>query len=194
MPANYNCPGQLVISGEVPAVEAACEALKEAGARRAVDAACRRRVPLAAHGARSRAFGPRLWKPQTILQPASCPVVQNVNATPEIRPRGHPPKPHLPSSPRPCAGPKPWSGSWRKGSTEVVEVGPRQGAARASSKRWTAACLRHRPLWLRLRPCSPLRKRRGWRNPFQWPRASSEGRGSPLTADRGRPGAGRWCA
>ena len=35
-PANYNCPGQLVISGEIKAVEKACEILKEKGARRAL--------------------------------------------------------------------------------------------------------------------------------------------------------------
>ena len=36
VPANYNCPGQLVISGAVPAVEAACSKLTEAGAKRAM--------------------------------------------------------------------------------------------------------------------------------------------------------------
>lgn len=36
VPANYNCPGQLVISGDIDAINAACETLKEKGARRAL--------------------------------------------------------------------------------------------------------------------------------------------------------------
>lgn len=76
--ANYNCPGQLVISGEQKAIEAACEALKEAGARRA--------LPLPVGGA----FHSPLMEPAkttlaaaiestTIVSPI-CPVYQNVVA------------------------------------------------------------------------------------------------------------------
>ena len=36
VPANYNCPGQLVISGTIKGVEIACEKMKEAGAKRAL--------------------------------------------------------------------------------------------------------------------------------------------------------------
>ena len=35
VPANYNCPGQIVISGSVPGIEKACELMKAAGAKRA---------------------------------------------------------------------------------------------------------------------------------------------------------------
>ncbi|MGB3454215.1 MAG: ACP S-malonyltransferase [Moheibacter sp.] len=84
VPANYNCPGQLVISGEIPAVETACERLKEAGARRA--------LILSVGGA----FHSPLMKPaeeelaeaidQTEFKNPICPVYQNVSTKAETDP------------------------------------------------------------------------------------------------------------
>lgn len=78
--ANYNCPGQLVISGNVNAVNAACEKLKEAGAKRA--------LPLKVSGA----FHSPLMQPakdelqaaieKTTFKTPKCPVYQNVDANP----------------------------------------------------------------------------------------------------------------
>ncbi len=78
--ANYNCPGQLVISGEVEAVDAACEAAKAAGARRAL------RLPVGG------AFHSPLMSPareqlaqaieQAQFSTPSCPIYQNVDAKP----------------------------------------------------------------------------------------------------------------
>ncbi|HVG12890.1 MAG TPA: ACP S-malonyltransferase [Flavisolibacter sp.] len=78
VPANYNCPGQLVISGSIPGVEKACEAMKAAGAKRA--------VLLPVNGA----FHSPLMEPArkeleqaieaTHFYPPSCAVYQNVVA------------------------------------------------------------------------------------------------------------------
>ncbi len=84
VPANYNCLGQLVISGSVKSIELACEALKEAGAKRALI------LPVGG------AFHSPLMEPakieleaaikETIIQEPRCPIYQNVVAKPVINP------------------------------------------------------------------------------------------------------------
>ncbi len=84
VPANYNSPGQLVISGSVKGIEIACEKLKTAGAKRA--------LPLKVGGA----FHSPLMEParieladainKTTFHNPVCPVYQNVNALPATDP------------------------------------------------------------------------------------------------------------
>ncbi|MDH6359147.1 ACP S-malonyltransferase [Parabacteroides sp. PF5-9] len=82
--ANYNCPGQLVISGSIPGIDAACEQLLAAGAKRA--------LKLNVGGA----FHSPLMEPAraelaaaieaTTFNTPVCPVYQNVNASPATDP------------------------------------------------------------------------------------------------------------
>lgn len=84
VPANFNCPGQLVISGEVDAINEACERMKAAGAKRA--------LPLKVGGA----FHSPLMQPAkeelqkaiegTNFSTPKCPVYQNVDAKPHTNP------------------------------------------------------------------------------------------------------------
>lgn len=85
IPANYNCPGQLVISGTREAVEAACVLMKEAGAKRAMV------LPVGG------AFHSPLMEPArqelaeaiqaTEIKTPICPVYQNVDAKPHTDPK-----------------------------------------------------------------------------------------------------------
>lgn len=82
--ANYNCPGQIVISGSIAGIEKACELMKAAGAKRA--------LPLKVGGA----FHSPLMNPakvelaaainSTDFHTPTCPVYQNVNALPQTDP------------------------------------------------------------------------------------------------------------
>ena len=80
VPANFNCPGQLVISGEVDAINEACEKLKAAGAKRA--------LPLKVGGAfHSPLMQPAKEELQKAIETTSfntpkCPIYQNVDGKP----------------------------------------------------------------------------------------------------------------
>ena len=119
--ANYNCPGQLVISGSIPAVDAACEKLKSLGAKRAL------RLPVGG------AFHSPLMEParvelekaikETTISKPICPVYQNVNASPVSDPETI--KQNLVAQ---LTSPVRWTQTVKNmtkdGATDFVEVGP----------------------------------------------------------------------
>ena len=121
VPANYNSPGQLVISGSMKGIEQACEACKAAGAKRA--------LPLKVGGA----FHSPLMEParvelaqaieSTAFHAPVCPVYQNVNARPFTDPAEI--KANLVAQ---LTSPVRWTESVRTmvadGATEMIDVGP----------------------------------------------------------------------
>ena len=119
--ANYNCPGQLVISGSVKGIELACEKLKEAGAKRALKLAV------------SGAFHSPFMEParqeleaainSTPFSKPICPIYQNVTAKPTTNPEEI--KTNLIAQ---LTSPVRWTQTVQKmiadGATEFVELGP----------------------------------------------------------------------
>ena len=119
--ANYNCPGQLIISGELSAVEEACERLKERGAKRALI------LPVGG------AFHSPLMEPareelataieNTTFNTPSCPIYQNVSTTAVSDPAEI--KKNLLFQ---LTAPVKWTQSVQNmladGATEFIEVGP----------------------------------------------------------------------
>ncbi len=121
VPANYNCPGQLVISGETSAVEEACVKLKEAGAKRAL------LLPVngAFHSPFMQPAQERLAAAieQTKFRKATIPVYQNITTTAVSDPDQI--KKNLIAQ---LTGPVKWTQSVqhmiKDGATNFVEVGP----------------------------------------------------------------------
>jgi [acyl-carrier-protein] S-malonyltransferase len=121
VPANYNCPGQIVISGSTTGVERACELMKEAGAKRA--------LPLKVGGA----FHSPLMEPARVelmaaieateISTPHCPVYQNVSTMGETDPGTI--KRNLIAQ---LTSPVKWTHSVENmiadGATEFVELGP----------------------------------------------------------------------
>ena len=119
--ANYNCPGQVVISGTEEGVKLACEALKAAGAKRA--------LPLSVSGAfHSPLMQPAKEELEAAIQAATfstpkCPVYQNVDALPHTNPEEI--KANLIAQ---LTAPVQWTASVKNmladGVTEFTECGP----------------------------------------------------------------------
>jgi [acyl-carrier-protein] S-malonyltransferase len=121
VPANYNCPGQLVISGSIEAVNEACEKLKAAGAKRALI------LPVGG------AFHSPLMQPareklaaaieNTIFNDPICPVYQNVTAAAVTNKNDI--KNNLIAQ---LTAPVRWTQSvqamWANGATKFTEIGP----------------------------------------------------------------------
>ena len=119
--ANYNCPGQVVISGTEEGIKLACEALKAAGAKRA--------LPLSVSGAfHSPLMQPAKEELEAAIQAATfstprCPIYQNVDALPHTDPEEI--KANLIAQ---LTAPVKWTASVKNmladGVTEFTECGP----------------------------------------------------------------------
>ena len=121
VPANYNCPGQLVISGEIEAVEKACELLKEKGAKRALI------LPVggAFHSPMMEPAREKLERAieQVRFHKPICPIFQNVTASAVSDPDEI--KKNLNIQ---LTAPVRWTQTiqnmWAEGLTSYLEVGP----------------------------------------------------------------------
>lgn len=119
--ANYNCPGQIVISGELEAIDTACKLLSEAGARRAL----KLKVGGAFHSPLMEPARAELAEAiqNTEFHTPGCPVYQNVDAKPHTDPEEI--KANLIAQ---LTAPVRWTYSVQNmvadGATEFVELGP----------------------------------------------------------------------
>lgn len=119
--ANYNCPGQIVISGELEAIDTACKLLSEAGARRAL----KLKVGGAFHSPLMEPARAELAEAieHTEFHTPNCPVYQNVDAKPHTNPEEI--KANLIAQ---LTAPVRWTYSVQNmiadGATEFCELGP----------------------------------------------------------------------